>query len=119
LREFGTGGLRRIIAEQPFSDVILSERTPRREKDIADHPGLKTQSFIRPLVRATLPLGKGIIADTFMGAGSTIAAAESLGLYSIGVERHPDYFEMSKRAIPKLASLPVENVLIQPSLFNL
>src|SRR5207244_2399991 len=84
LREFGTGGLRRVSAEQPFSDVILSERTPRREREIARHPSLKPQSFMRRIVHAALPLGKGLIADPFMGAGSTVAAAEALGLQCIG-----------------------------------
>lgn len=45
LREFGTGGLRRINLEQPFSDVIMSERTPQREREIANHPSLKPPVF--------------------------------------------------------------------------
>jgi len=116
LREFGTGGLRRVNKDQPFSDVILSERTPRREREIADHPSLKPQSFLRQIVYAALPLGAGIIADPFMGSGSTIAAAQALGLTCVGVERYPDYFEMCKKAIPKLAALPVASALLQPEL---
>lgn len=119
LREFGTGGLRRVSKTQPFSDVIISERTPRRERDIADHPSLKPQSFLRQIVYAALPLGTGIIADPFLGSGSTIAAAEALGLQSVGVERYTDYFEICKKAIPKLAALPVESELLQPSLLDL
>jgi site-specific DNA-methyltransferase (adenine-specific) len=60
---------------------------------------------MRALVRASLPLGKGIVLDPFMGAGSTIAAAKSLGLESVGVELDPKYFTMAKSAIPKLAEL--------------
>jgi len=107
LREYQTGGLRRVNDDQPFNDVIPSERTPQRERDIADHPSLKPQSFLRQIVRAALPLREGVIADTFMGAGSTIAAAEASGLLSIGVERFADYYELSKTAIPKLARVPV------------
>ena len=33
---------------------------------------------MRQLVRASLPLGKGVVLDPFMGAGSTIGAAKSL-----------------------------------------
>ena len=105
LRAYGTGGLRRLDADRPFSDVILSERTPRHEKDIAAHPSLKPQSFLRQVVRASLPLGDGVLADPFMGSGSTVAAAEALGLKCIGVERYLDYYQLSKIAIPKLASL--------------
>ena len=108
LRTYGTGGFRRINSEQPFSDVIESERTAKIEKEIADHPSLKPQSFLRQIVRAVLPLGHGIILDPFMGSGSTVAACEAMGLHCIGVERHLPYFEMSLRAIPDLASLAVE-----------
>ncbi len=40
-----------------------------------------------------------------MGAGSTIAAAEAVGLLSFGVERHLDYYEMSYTAIPQLSAI--------------
>jgi len=108
LREFQTGGLRRLPDGTPFCDVIFSERTPRQERDIADHPSLKPQSLMRLLVYVALPLGEGVILDPFMGSGSTVAAAEAQGLSCIGIERHAEYFEMSKRAIPALAALNVE-----------
>ncbi len=79
LREYQTGGLRRRTNGLPFEDVIDSERTPKAERQIADHPSLKPQSFLRQLVHAALPLGVGIIADPFMGSGSTIAATAALG----------------------------------------
>ena len=105
LREFQTGGLRRRPDGAPFGDVVMSERTPRRERDIADHPSLKPQSFLRQIVYAALPLGEGVVVDPFMGSGSTIAAAEAVGVSSIGIERHRDYFEMSRVVIPELAVL--------------
>lgn len=108
LRQYQTGGLRRTPDDRPFYDVIPSERTPKREREIADHPSLKPQSFLRQLVHASLPLGVGVVADPFMGSGSTIAAAEALGLQSVGIERHADYFEMSRAAIPKLTALKVK-----------
>ncbi len=108
LRTYGTGALRRTNMAQPFNDVIASERTPRQEREIADHPSLKPQSFLRQVVRASLPLGTGIILDPFMGSGSTVAAAEAMGLPCIGVERYSDYYEMGKQAIPRLASLVLD-----------
>lgn len=118
LREWQTGGIRRLSDELPFSDVIPSERTPKRERDIAEHPSLKPQSLLRQIVRASLPLGIGIVADPFMGSGSTIAAANAVGIRSIGVERYTDYYEMSQNAIPRLAALklPMAQEQIQPSL---
>jgi site-specific DNA-methyltransferase (adenine-specific) len=90
---------------KPLNDVIPSERTSQRERKIANHPSLKPQSFLRQIVYAALPLGAGIVADPFMGSGSTVAAAEAVGVVCIGVERHPDYFEMSKIAIATLAAI--------------
>jgi len=105
LREFQTGGLRRTPDDKPFSDVVLSERTPRKERDIINHPSLKPQSFLRPLVYSALPLGEGIVCDPFMGSGSTVAAAEAVGVACIGVERYLNYYEMSRKGIPRLIKL--------------
>lgn len=109
LREFQTGGLRRLPDGTPFNDVIASERTSRREREIASHPSLKPQSLLRQIVYASLPLGVGIVADPFMGSGSTVAAAEAIGLRAVGIERYQEYFEMGKEAIPRLAALGVSN----------
>jgi site-specific DNA-methyltransferase (adenine-specific) len=107
LRKWKTGGLRRISDEVPFSDVILSAPTRGDERALAPHPSLKPQAFMRQVVRASLPLGKGIVLDPFMGGGSTIAAATAVGYASIGVEMDPSFFAMAERAIPLLSSLPV------------
>jgi len=104
LREFQTGGLRRLPNGNPFEDIIESERTPKAERKIADHPSLKPQSLLRQLVYAVLPLGEGIIADPFMGSGSTLAAAEAMSLKCVGVERHINYFEMAKQAVLPLSA---------------
>ena len=109
LKVYGTGGLRRRSDSNPFNDVIPSERTPRRERDIASHPSLKPQSLMRQIVRAVLPLGTGIIADPFMGSGSTVAAAEAIGYQCIGVERYDDYFAMASSVIPQLANIRTGN----------
>jgi len=110
LREFQTGGLRRKPDGAPFEDLISSERTPQRERNIANHPSLKPQSFLRQIVYASLPLGQGAVLDPFMGSGSTVAAAEALGYTGIGIERHQDYYTMSQKAIPALAQLPTREM---------
>jgi site-specific DNA-methyltransferase (adenine-specific) len=103
LRRWGTGGFRRPSVDRPFGDVITSAPTRKSERDLAPHPSLKPQAFLRQLVRAVLPLGKGTVLDPFAGAGSTLAAAEAVGYDSIGVEKDAHYFEMACAAIPKLA----------------
>jgi site-specific DNA-methyltransferase (adenine-specific) len=103
LRTYGTGALRRVSDDQPFRDVIPSSPTRSSERELANHPALKPQAFMRQIVRAALPLGKGVVLDPFMGAGSTLAAAEYLGYESLGIEKDPQYFDMAVQAIPLLA----------------
>ena len=107
LRSWKSGGLRRVSDQKPFGDVISSHPTPRREKQIAPHPSLKPQAFMRQVVRAALPLGEGVVLDPFAGAGSTLAAANAVGYDSIGVELDAEYFELAQTAIPDLTALDV------------
>ncbi len=102
LRRWKTGGFRRPSKDQPFGDVIESSTTRKQERALAPHPSLKPQAFLRKIVRAVLPLGKGTILDPFAGAGSTLAAAEAVGYASIGIEKDQWYFQIAREAIPKL-----------------
>lgn len=103
LRKWKTGGLRRISANEPFKDLITSSPARGFERRVASHPSLKPQSFLRQLVRASLPLGEGIVLDPFMGSGSTVAAAAACNLASIGIEVNPDYYRLATQAVPCLA----------------
>jgi site-specific DNA-methyltransferase (adenine-specific) len=105
LRQWGAGGLRRISKMEPLKDVILCSPTRGREKEIAPHPSLKPQRFLRQVVRASLPLGLGIIYDPFAGSGSTLAAAQAVGYRSIGSDRDVEYLEMGRRAFGELSNL--------------
>src|SRR5262252_11161239 len=105
LRKFKAGGFRRPSHEKPFGDVIKSSPTPKGERQIAPHPSLKPQAFLRAIVRAALPLGQGIVLDPFAGSGSTLAAANALGYDSIGLEKDAQYIALAQRAIPKLAAV--------------
>ena len=107
LREFETGGLRRLPDGLPFTDLLESGRTSKDERELANHPSLKPQAILRELVYAVLPLGKGIVLDPFMGSGSTVAAAQALGLSCIGIEKNAEYFDVAKESIPQLSRIVV------------
>lgn len=109
LKKWGTGGFRRPRKDRPFGDVIRSTPTHKREREIAPHPSLKPQAFLRKLVRAVLPLGQGIVLDPFAGSGSTLAAACGVEYGSIGVEKDSSYFAVAQQALPNLARLTVRN----------
>ncbi len=108
LRKWGTGGLRRVSGHNPFLDVIPASVARGEERKIAPHPSLKPQAFMRQIVRAALPLGRGVILDPFMGSGSTIAAALAVGYQGIGIERDAAYFRIAQKAIPALAELTLK-----------
>lgn len=108
LRRWGTGGLRRVSDTAPFKDVIPSAPTGRAERAIAAHPSLKPQEFLRRLVRASLPLGSGIVYDPFAGSASTLAAAQAVGYHAVGTERDARYYRMGCKAFERLAALPVK-----------
>ena len=70
---------------------------------------------MRQVVRASLPLGQGIVLDPFAGGGSTLAAAVAVGYQSIGIELDPAYYEATKAAIPKLAAFSKGAVAPRPT----
>jgi DNA modification methylase len=105
LRKWKTGGLRRISDQEPFKDLIYSSPARGLERELAPHPSLKPQAFLRQIVRAALPCGEGVILDPFMGSGSTVAAAAVCGLDSVGIEINREYFRLASTAIPALIRL--------------
>lgn len=105
LRRWGTGGLRRVSPERPFTDVVPSGVTPDRERALAPHPSVKPQEFLRKMVDAMLPTGSGVILDTFAGCATTLAACEARGATGIGIELDRHYFDLACAAIRDLAAL--------------
>ena len=104
LRKWKVGGFRRPSPNRPFGDVIPSAPTHKSERELAPHPSLKPQDFLRVVVRGVLPLGEGVVVDPFAGAGSTLAAAEAVGYESVGVEKDAYFFELARKAVPKLTA---------------
>lgn len=107
LTDWGTGALRRLAVDKPFRDLIESAPARGMERELAPHPSLKPQAFMRQVVWAALPLGKGVVLDPFMGSGSTVAAASHLGYQCVGIEIDVEYFKLAKSVIPALAALEV------------
>ncbi|MBR1672472.1 MAG: hypothetical protein IJ702_06055, partial [Fretibacterium sp.] len=105
LRRWNAGALRRSEEDMPFCDLIQSEKTPKAERDIAPHPSLKPQSFMRKIVYAALPFGSGTLYDPFAGSGSTLAAANYYGYDAIGTEKDARFYELAKDAIPRISAL--------------
>lgn len=63
----------------------------------AEHPTQKPVSIIDPILRYSIP-ATGIVADPFMGSGSTLIAAKRLGLRAVGIEIEERYCDFRLRA---------------------
>lgn len=110
LRKWKTGGFLRPSDDRPFGDVIRSSPTPAAERQLAAHPSLKPQAFMRQIVRAVLPMQEGVVLDPFAGSGSTVAAANAVGYQSVGIEKDDQFYALAKRAVPKLEKLSLREI---------
>ncbi len=64
----------------------------------AEHPTQKPLGIIDPLLRYSCKPG-GIVLDPFMGSGSTLVAAKSLGCQAIGIEIEEKYCEIAAKRL--------------------
>ena len=60
----------------------------------AVHPTQKPEGIVEPLLRYSVPPG-GLVLDPFMGSGTTLAVARSLGMRCIGIEANAKYVEVA------------------------
>ncbi len=62
------------------------------------HPTEKPTALLEKLLSVVNPIS-GIVLDCFAGAGSTLVAAKSLGMRSIGIEGDERYCEAAARRL--------------------
>ncbi len=74
---------------------------PEKRTDGNTHTSIKPQKLMRELVGQFTNRGQ-VILDTFMGSGSTGVAALALGRKFIGIERDPEYFDISCKRVEEI-----------------
>jgi DNA modification methylase len=79
-----------LITQAQETSTVIREPRPRRS---AEHPTMKPISLVTRLVRNSATRDQ-IVLDPFAGAGSTLIAAETLGLIGAMVELDPKYCDV-------------------------
>jgi site-specific DNA-methyltransferase (adenine-specific) len=80
------------------TSILRFEKPSQRDRL---HPTEKPTSLLAWLVRSYSKPGQTVL-DTFMGSGSTIAAAIAAGRHAIGIERDPEIFAAASRRIERV-----------------
>lgn len=101
-------------------DVWNGLTSNSRNTDTGDHPCPKHLPFITRLVEQFTDPGD-LILDLFMGVGTTLVAAKSLGRRAIGIEINPKYCDVAVERLQKqtlpLPSQPSANTQVIAPLF--
>lgn len=92
---FGALG-RRPLAGRRDGAVITGHKPPRHTDRV--HPTEKPVSLLRYLIGKSCPPG-GLVADPFMGGGSTLVACAEMGVRGVGVEVEERYCEAAARRV--------------------
>lgn len=92
-KTFGGDTLKPPMADVSYGDTggasrfFYTAKADREDRDGSKHPTVKPQDLMRWLIRLVAPPGATLL-DPFLGSGSTLAAARSLGDYhAIGIEQ--------------------------------
>lgn len=67
------------------------------------HPTVKPLNLIKYLINLISPPVGAIIMDPFLGSGTTSIACEEIGVNWIGIEKQPEYCEISKYRISHIS----------------
>ncbi len=85
----------RVSSAVPFTDVWNYKSVPFYP---GKHPCEKPAEMMRDIINASSKPGD-VVADFFMGSGSTIKEAIKLGRYALGVEMEEERFNQTKGEI--------------------
>lgn len=64
-----------------------------------NHPTVKPTALMKYIIKLLAPPGNPILLDPFMGSGSTLLAAQELGIQAIGIELSEEYCEIARHRL--------------------
>lgn len=85
---------------------FLIKKPSRNEKaGFNNHMTVKPLLLCEYLLRLSVFSKNAIILDPFVGSGTTVIAAKSLGLNYIGIDSNPEYVEIARKRLEKVQKL--------------
>ncbi len=79
----------------PNPDYPDQNRFPKQNH----HPTVKPISLMKYIIKLLAPPGDPLLLDPFAGSGSTILAAQELGIRAIGIEKEEDYCKIARERL--------------------
>lgn len=71
--------------------------------DFNTHPTVKPLELMEKLIRLTVPKGYGnIVLDPFAGSGTTLVAAQKMGVDYLGIEINQEYVDIANKRLERI-----------------
>lgn len=81
----------------------LKKEQEKLEKELlkhsVGHPTVKPIALMKYIIKLLAPPNNPILLDPFCGSGSTLIAAQELGIRSIGIEKEAEYCEIARNRL--------------------
>lgn len=110
-RNFSLADFEMAWGSQRRAARVIEYARGKAVRDGKEHP---TQKPIEVMVACIqeLPANAQLVADPFMGSGTTGVACIQIGRSFIGIEREPKYFDIARRRIQ--AALDAPDMFVEP-----
>lgn len=96
-RDKGLNGHTNTIADNTGNNHFIAP-LGRETKYRNNHPTVKAQALMKYLIKMITPPG-GIVLDMFAGSGSTLVAADELGVIAIGIEQELENCKIAEQRL--------------------
>jgi DNA modification methylase len=85
---------------------IWSDIRKNAEEEKLKHPAMFPSMLPTRIIQSLTRSDETVVLDPFMGTGSTLVAAYTLGRLGIGIEVYPEFIEIAKRRLLRRHLLP-------------
>lgn len=93
-------GLFQAKEDTSFQSNIIENIKREPLDDFNSHPTVKPLELMEKLVKLTVPTTYGnIVLDPFAGSGTTLLAAQNLGIDYLGIEINSEYVNIAKKRL--------------------